>query len=83
MQLISKEAFSKDENFLLELVQNADDCTYAPGAEPTVLLILFSNGLLFATSEEGFTEADIKSICGIGGSTKIRSKGNFIGEKGE
>jgi hypothetical protein len=43
-KLLSTELYSKPSHFVLELVQNADDCSYAPGVEPRLLLVLFKGG---------------------------------------
>lgn len=82
-QLLSTELYSKPTHFLLELVQNADDCSYAAGVDPRLLLILFEDGLLYASNETGFEEANIRAICDMAKSTKNRRVGAFTGEKGE
>jgi hypothetical protein len=81
-QVLSTELYSKPTHFLLELIQNADDCSYAPGVQPEVLLVLMHDALLHATNETGFTAADISSICSMAMSSKSRKVGAFTGEKG-
>lgn len=68
---------------LLELVQNADDCQYEEGVEPSFQLVLFKDSLLVATNELGFTPSNVDAICDLGSSSKSRSLGAFTGEKGE
>jgi hypothetical protein len=82
-QVLSTELYSKPTHFLLELLQNADDCSYAPGVQPRVLLVLMRDALLHATNETGFTAADISSICSMAMCSKSRKVGVFTGEKGE
>lgn len=81
-QVLSTELYSKPTHFLLELIQNADDCSYAAGVQPRVLLVLMHDALLHATNETGFTAADISSICSMAMSSKSRKVGAFTGEKG-
>lgn len=81
-KLLSTELYTKPTHFLLELLQNADDCGYAAGVQPRVLLVLMPDALLHATNERGFTAADVKAICDMSKSTKSRKVGAFTGEKG-
>jgi hypothetical protein len=64
------------------LVQNADDCYYGPGVLSRMQLHVFHDGILVATNEEGFTEANTRAICNIACSSKSRRVGAFTGEKG-
>lgn len=68
---------------MLELVQNADDCSYDTGVAPTLAIFVFQDGLLFATNEQGFNERNVTAICDLGNSSKSRSLGAYTGEKGE
>ncbi|CAL4991903.1 unnamed protein product [Urochloa decumbens] len=89
---LSQELYSKDVHFLMELIQNAEDNDYPSGAAPALEFVITSKDithsgatatLLVFNSENGFTPANIESICRIGKSTKRgnRSSG-YIGEKG-
>jgi len=82
-QVLSTELYTKPTHFLLELLQNADDCSYAAGVQPRVLLVLMQDALLHATNETGFTAEDIRSICRMAMSSKNRKVGAFTGEKGQ
>jgi hypothetical protein len=82
-QVLSTELYSKPTHFLLELLQNADDCNYAAGVQPRVLLVLMHDALLHATNETWFTAADVSSICSMVMSSKSRKLGAFTGEKGQ
>ncbi|KAK3238065.1 hypothetical protein CYMTET_51899 [Cymbomonas tetramitiformis] len=72
-------------HFVFELLQNFEDNRYPPGAVPRVAIVQQGDGphggLLFANNEVGFSEADVRSLCNIGNSTKKGCRG-FIGEKG-
>jgi len=74
------------------MVQNAEDNDYPSGATPALEFVITSKDitcsgatatLLVFNNENGFTPANIESICRIGKSTKRgnRSSG-YIGEKG-
>jgi hypothetical protein len=113
-KLLSTELYSKPSHFVLELVQNADDCSYPPHTQPKLLMVLFKgsssssssssaggdgsssshvagwfeneafegDGLLVASNEAGFSEANVRALCGMSASTKKRQAGAFTGEKG-
>ncbi|CAL4981126.1 unnamed protein product [Urochloa decumbens] len=89
---LSQELYSKDVHFLMELIQNAEDNDYPSEAAPALEFVITSKDitrsgatatLLVFNNENGFTPANIESICRIGKSTKRgnRSTG-YIGEKG-
>lgn len=74
------------------MLQNAEDNDYPSGAAPALEFVITSKDitrsgatatLLVFNNENGFTPANIESICRIGRSTKRgnRSSG-YIGEKG-
>lgn len=74
------------------MVQNAEDNDYPSGTAPALEFVITSKDitrigatatLLVFNNENGFTPANIESICRIGKSTKRgnRSSG-YIGEKG-
>lgn len=81
-ELLSTELYTHLAHFILELVQNADDCNYDPDVQPQLLLLLLPDALLCATNEVGFTEANVEAICDMAQSTKSRRTGPFTGEKG-
>lgn len=93
LAIISKDLYSDDLHFVYELIQNAQDNSYEPNVVPNLRFHLLdydptksedSEGcLVVINNEKGFTEADIKSICSVGKSTKKKKKvEGFIGEKG-
>ncbi|XP_031403779.1 protein NO VEIN isoform X1 [Punica granatum] len=82
LHCLSRELYSQDSHFLLELVQNADDNTYPENVEPTLILILQGSGIIVLNNERGFSAANIRALCDVGNSTKKRSTGGYIGQKG-
>jgi hypothetical protein len=86
-KLLSEELYTKPTHFILELVQNADDCSYDEGIQPELQFDLFRDALLLSSNEVGFEEANVRAICNLGGSTKNScarpQRGGFTGEKGE
>lgn len=93
LAIISKDLYSDDLHFVYELIQNAQDNSYENDVVPNLRFHLLdydptksedSEGcLVVINNEKGFTEADIKSICSVGKSTKKKKKiEGFIGEKG-
>ena len=66
---------------MLELLQNADDNTYATSVKPTVHFYLSSNVLTVRNNEAvGFSPDDISALCDIGLSTKTGHRDDKIGK---
>jgi hypothetical protein len=90
IEQLSKGLYEKDVHFILELIQNAEDNEYLE-VSPELRFLLIdhdptntpgSDGCLCVfNNESGFSEANIKSVSQIGGSTKSKKFG-YIGEKG-
>ncbi|EJD42158.1 hypothetical protein AURDEDRAFT_186148 [Auricularia subglabra TFB-10046 SS5] len=81
LQILSEELYSKPAHFVLELLQNADDNSYAPGTTPEMRIVLRPSHMEIRCNETGFTAENVKAFCGIGQSTK-RNQTGYIGEKG-
>ncbi|KAI9194556.1 hypothetical protein LWI28_007060 [Acer negundo] len=79
---LSRELYSQDSHFLLELVQNADDNMYPDNAEPTLTFILQESGITVLNNELGFSARNIRALCDVGNSTKKGSGAGYIGKKG-
>lgn len=79
---LSAELYSQDIHFLLELVQNADDNLYAPDCTPTLRITLSQSALVLDNNELGFSEANVRGLCNVGGSTKTDATLGYIGQKG-
>lgn len=84
VRLLANEQYTQRDHFLLELLQNADDNTYADGATPTLSITLREDRCIFECNEKGFTAENVFAICYAAASTKARDKSarTFIGEKG-
>ena len=78
---IGEEIHSEKAHFVFELIQNADDNDYTESVEPKIKFIIKSNELIIQNNEKGFKEENVRKLCRIGGSTKIKKLG-YIGEKG-
>ncbi|KAF2166649.1 hypothetical protein M409DRAFT_23280 [Zasmidium cellare ATCC 36951] len=85
MGMLSSQLYTKPTHFILEMIQNADDNTYAPGTIPKLTMIYREDGYVFIASNElGFSKDNVAAICEIGNSTKKvnGSQKGYIGEKG-
>ena len=80
-----KNLYSKNTRFLYELIQNAEDNSYSiatgDGSEPFLSFELRPGKIVVDSNENGFSQANIESICSVAKSTKQQSAG-YIGEKG-
>jgi len=83
LQKLSEDIYSSSSRFILELIQNADDNHYLPEQSPSFALELNpSERFVYSYNNEmGFTEANVRSICQIGDSTKVDAA-RYIGRKG-
>lgn len=77
---LSSSLYSSDVHFVMELIQNADDNTYAVSL-PTLHLQLYPDKVLVYNNEVGFSKKNIQAVCNVGGSTKQGQSG-YIGQKG-
>ena len=83
---LSKDLYSKDTHFVLELVQNADDNSYpkkllkgGPKGCPSVKFVVTADSITVLNNECGFLEKDIRALCDVGRSTKGKHKFGYIG----
>lgn len=81
LKLLSTDLYAKDIHFVLELLQNAEDNSYAPGVIPEVRFILTNDAILVQNNEVGFAEVNVRSLCDVANSSKKKRLG-YIGEKG-
>ncbi|XP_062567288.1 uncharacterized protein LOC134229558 [Saccostrea cucullata] len=83
---LSKDLYSKDTHFVLELIQNADDNSYPDDLQknncPSVQFIMKPDGVVILNNETGFQEKNIRALCDVGRSTKGKHKAGYIGQKG-
>ncbi|KAK6432213.1 hypothetical protein LTR95_011620 [Oleoguttula sp. CCFEE 5521] len=85
LDMLSTQLYTKSTHFMLELIQNADDNTYAPGVDPILTLAYREDGYLWVGCNEiGFSKANVEAICDINDSTKkvTNATKGYIGEKG-
>jgi hypothetical protein len=82
-----KDLYKSKARFVFELIQNAEDNHYKNAAishaEPYIQFSLYPDKIVVENNEDGFTVANVESICKVGGSTKTRTDSlSYIGEKG-
>ncbi|XP_059138506.1 uncharacterized protein LOC131926926 isoform X3 [Physella acuta] len=82
LQRLSKDLYSKETHFVLELIQNADDNNYQGEVTPSVKFVIDASGVTVLNNETGFEEQNIRAICDVGKSTKSKHKYGYIGQKG-
>ncbi|CAL1544092.1 unnamed protein product [Lymnaea stagnalis] len=82
LQRLSKDLYSKETHFVLELIQNADDNSYAEDILPSVKFVIDHTGVTVLNNELGFEEKNIRAICDVGKSTKSKHNYGYIGQKG-
>ena len=80
--LVSEEQYESPTQFVRELLQNADDCSYSTGVAPAVTIRRTKDAILFESNEQGFGESNVQAICTFAQSEKSQDKSRFIGEKG-
>ncbi|EQC30998.1 hypothetical protein SDRG_11186 [Saprolegnia diclina VS20] len=81
LKRLSEELYAASTHFVLELIQNADDNTYAPGVSPCATFVVTDDAITFVCNEVGFQPAHVRALCDVGASTKASATG-FIGQKG-
>ena len=84
---LSKDLYSKDSHFVLELVQNADDNSYPEEfsskdskQRPSVKFCIDDSSVTVLNNECGFRDKDIRALCDVGKSTKGKHKFGYIGK---
>jgi hypothetical protein len=78
---IAEDLNSKESHFILELLQNADDNSYAQDVDPSLTFNLLPEQLVVVNNEVGFNQANVAALCSAGNSSKTNKSG-YIGEKG-
>jgi hypothetical protein len=65
---VSGELNSTETHFVSELLQNADDNKYPPGATPEAVISLFNDRseFQFECNEAGFEETNVEALCRSG-----------------
>jgi len=71
LKLLSEDLYQSKVHFIAEFIQNADDNEYLPSTgAPTLVFRLAPTELLIVNNEIGFQENNVRSVCGIGNTTK-------------
>ncbi|CAE8624752.1 unnamed protein product [Polarella glacialis] len=78
---LAVKIYSLPERCVLELIQNADDCTYQGDIVPQLLLLCSQTYMWFQYNEVGFRPQQVQSLCDIGQSSKL-GLSNTTGQKG-
>ncbi|KAL2075234.1 hypothetical protein VTL71DRAFT_177 [Oculimacula yallundae] len=81
---LSDQLYQSSTHFLLEIIQNADDNTYADGVHPSLHFTYKKGGLRIDCNEVGFSPRNVEALCRVGQGTKkgeAKAKG-YVGEKG-
>ena len=81
VSVLSDELYENKFHFLFELLQNADDCSYAESTIPCINVNLTTDGIELLCNEVGFGEKNVRAICDINQSTKTANDAS-IGRKG-
>ena len=90
---LATNLYSTDTRFVFELIQNAEDNSYAKARAankaPFLSFTIHPDKIVVDCNEDGFTEANVRAICSITKSGKIVSskteeqrQQGYIGEKG-
>ncbi|RUS70891.1 hypothetical protein EGW08_021345 [Elysia chlorotica] len=82
LQRLSKDLYSKDTHFVLELIQNADDNSYPENVVPAVKFVIDNLSVKVMNNESGFEAKNIQALCDVGKSTKTKHTLGYIGQKG-
>ena len=85
MHSLVNNLYSKDTRFLYELIQNAEDNSYAVAGNqkqnPFLAFRIYPDKIIIDSNEDGFLQENVEAICSVAESTKANSEG-YIGEKG-
>ena len=89
IKTLADDLYAKNSHFIFELIQNAEDNSYAEGVRPTLRFRLqeMADGaqtrfyLVVENNETGFEKKHVTALCQVGQSTKTKEQG-YIGEKG-
>ncbi|PWA85335.1 hypothetical protein CTI12_AA151420 [Artemisia annua] len=81
LHCLSRELYSQDSHFLLELVRNADENEYPCDVEPTLTFILQKTGVIVLTNDQGLSVETIKALCKKSSLSRKESSAGYIGKK--
>ena len=82
LRTLSSQIYSATARVVYELIQNADDCSFAEGGPlPSLHLECSDEALVCYHNELGFQPRDLYAMCQVGESSKLAGSGK-IGRKG-
>ncbi|KAF4634009.1 hypothetical protein G7Y89_g4107 [Cudoniella acicularis] len=82
VELIARDLSSTKNRFILELIQNAEDCQFNRTNEiPSISFEVHPEKIVLETNEDGFIERDVRQMCSTRASWKRHQHG-YVGEKG-
>ena len=82
LRTLSSQIYSATARVVYELIQNADDCSFADdGDVPQLHLESADDALVSYHNERGFQPRDLYAMCQVGESSKLAGSGK-IGRKG-
>lgn len=82
LPLVTDELYESRTHFFTELLQNADDNSYAVGVVPSLKVIAHPDAIVLLNNESGFEEKHVRALCNAAKSTKKDRKDGATGEKG-
>lgn len=82
LRRIATEIYSRQNRFILELIQNSEDCNFTRTRDhPAISFEVSPEKIIVECNEDGFTEGDVCQICRTAKSWKRTTPG-YIGDKG-
>jgi hypothetical protein len=79
---LSKDLYSTDTHFVMELIQNADDNEYEEGVCPELSFVLTEEAITCYNNETGFHQKHVNALCNVADSSKGSGGTGYIGQKG-
>jgi len=80
---IAGRLYSTDAQFLLELIQNADDSNFSADVSPEATCSFETERIIFSSNEAGFKNENVEAICQPTHSTKSKNKFLEVTQTGE
>ncbi len=79
---IATQLYSRTGRFILELIQNIEDCSFThTDRPPTISFKVSPIEIVVESNQDGFLERDVAGICRTGRSWK-RGNSGYVGDKG-
>ncbi|CAG8949949.1 hypothetical protein HYFRA_00004280 [Hymenoscyphus fraxineus] len=72
---------SRRGRFILELIQNVEDCDFSHTDRPSISFKVNPTKIIVESNQDGFVERDVSGICRTGRSWK-RGMPGYVGDKG-